>query len=169
MNYLLQVCTHVHTLTVAPSGTPKWLTVRCSLPTSVWLSWGTVPKDQQNGVITGYSIQLEGPDTTRSIQIATTVSDETSSDETSSDETSSLCSLFSGDDLLFSTVTEEEVSDLKPSTEYSFSVSAETVAGSGPAISVSFVTPQEGEASTHITHVVCGGMFSVCLLSKEHT
>ena len=68
----------------------------------------------------------------------------------------------------FYTYTYEEVSDLKPSTEYSFSVSAETVAGSGPAISVSFVTPQEGEASMHIMHVVCGGMFSVCLFSKEH-
>ena len=43
--------------------------------------------------------------------------------------------------------TSEEVSDLRPSTEYSFSVSAMTVAGSGPAISVSFVTPQEGETS----------------------
>ena len=110
-----------------------------------------MPKNQQNGEITGYSIQLEGPDTTRSIQIATTVSD----------EMSSLCSFISEDDLLFSTVTEEEVSDLKPSTEYSFSVSAVTEAGSGPAISVSFITPQEGEASTHITHVVCGEMFSV--------
>ena len=41
----------------------------------------------------------------------------------------------------------KEVSNLKPSTEYTFSVSAETVAGSGPAISVAFVTPQEGEAT----------------------
>ena len=41
----------------------------------------------------------------------------------------------------------EEVSGLRPSTEYTFSVSAKTVAGSGPAISVSFVTPQKGEAS----------------------
>jgi hypothetical protein len=43
--------------------------------------------------------------------------------------------------------TSEEVCDLRPSTEYTFNVSAVTVAGSGPAISVSFVTPQEGEAS----------------------
>jgi hypothetical protein len=40
----------------------------------------------------------------------------------------------------------EEVSDLRPTTEYTFHVSAKTVAGSGPAISVSFVTPQEGKA-----------------------
>jgi hypothetical protein len=56
----------------------------------------------------------------------------------------------------------EEVCDLRPSTEYTFSVSAVTVAGSGPAISVSFITPQEGEASIHITAstlmIWCGGM-----------
>ena len=132
-----QVCTHVHTLTIGPSGSPKWLTVRSSLPTSVQLSWGTVPEDQQNGEITGYSIQVKGPDTTWSVQIAITVYD----------EMSSLSLLSLGDDLLFST--RKEVSDLRPSTLYTFSVSANTVAGSGPAISVSFVTPQEGEPSVY--------------------
>ena len=117
----MHTCTHTHTLTiyVAPSGTPKWLTVGCSLPTSVQLSWGAVPEDQLNGIITGYSIQVEGPDTTQSIQINTTWISHAS----------------------------EEVCDLRPSTEYTFSVSAKTVAGSGPAISVSFITPQGGEAS----------------------
>ena len=86
-----------------------------------------MPKDEQNGKITGYSIQLEGPDTTQSIYTT-----------------------LSKDMLLFSYVS-EEVCDLRPSTEYSFSVSAVTVAGSGPAISVSFVTPQEGRHnSMHI-------------------
>ena len=110
---------YVHTLTVAPCGTPKWLTVRCSLPTSVWISWGAVPKDQRNGKITGYSMHVEGPDFTLNFTII--------------------------EDNYFYMY--KEVSDLRPSTEYSFSVSAMTVAGSGPAISVSFVTPQEGEAS----------------------
>jgi hypothetical protein len=76
-----------------------------------------VPKDQQNEIITGYSVQVEGPDTTRSIPITRE----------------------------YTTV--KKVSDLRPSAEYSFSVSAMTVAGSGPAIGVSFITPQEGEAS----------------------
>ena len=139
------VTTHVHAFTqahtsilytrthiiIAPSGTPEWLTVRGNHPTSVQLSWGAVPEDQENGKITSYSIQVGGPDTT--ISIPTTGG----------------------------YVTSKEVSDLRPSTEYTFSVSAVTVAGSGPAISVSFITPQEGEASTHITHVVCGEMFSV--------
>ena len=110
-------CIHTHTI-IAPSGTPKWLTVRCSHPISVQLSWGAVPEDQQNGRITGFSIQVEGSDTTRTIK------------------TIKYCNYM-------------EVCDLRPSTEYSFSVSAKTVAGSGPAISVSFVTPQEGDASLH--------------------
>ncbi|MCG8624174.1 MAG: fibronectin type III domain-containing protein [Proteobacteria bacterium] len=78
-----------------------------------------MPKDQWNGKITGYSIQVEGPDTTRNIPIT-------------------------GEYATF-----KELFDLKPSTEYSFSVSAETVAGIGPAINVSFIIPQEGEASMH--------------------
>ena len=103
------------------------MTVRGSLSTSVQLSWGAVPKDQQNGEITGYGIQVEGPDNTRR---TTTVSGR-------------MHRLHSV------AYTSEEVSDLRPSTEYTFSVSAVTVAGSGPAISVSFVTPQEGETSLH--------------------
>ena len=91
-----------------------------------------MPKDQQNGEITGYSIQVEGPGTTRNIQTATTVSD--------------WIRIRKSHSLMEDAYTSEEVSDLKPSTEYTFSVSAVTVAGSGPAISVSFVTPQEGEA-----------------------
>ena len=104
---------------IVPSGTPEWLTVRGSLPTSVRLSWGAVPKDQRNGEITGYSIQIEGPNTT------------------------------TGGYFTLDAYSSEEVSDLRPSTEYTFSVSAMTEGGSGPAISVSFITPQEGEASMH--------------------
>ena len=96
-----------------------------------------MPEDQRNGEITGYSILVKGPDTTQNIQITTTVSD----------WMPHICRPHS---LMGDAYTSEEVCDLRPSTEYSFSVSANTVAGSGPAISVSFVTPQEGEASVHI-------------------
>ena len=58
--------------------------------------------------------------------------------------------------------TSEEVSDLKPSTEYSFSVSAKTVAGSGPAISVSFVTPQKCEASIHTWSIAIASTLMEC-------
>ena len=121
---------------IAPSGSPEWLAVRCNHPTSVQLFWGAVPEDQQNGVITGYSIQVEGPGTTENIRIATTVSGR-------------MPSIRRPQSLMEDVYTSEEVSDLRPSTEYTFSVSAVTKAGSGPAISVSFITPQEGEASMH--------------------
>ena len=87
-------------------------------------------------------MQVEGPDTTRNIQIATTVSDRTR--------------ILRPHFLMEDAYTSEEVCDLRPSTEYTFSVCAVTVAGSGPAISVSFVTPQEGEAS------LCTSMFKQC-------
>ena len=93
------------------------------------LSWGAVPEDEQNGEITGYSIQVEGPDTTQNIQIATTVSGR-------------VLPMHRPRPIMAAT---KEVYHLMPSTEYSFSVSAMTVEGSGPAISVSFVTPQEGK------------------------
>jgi hypothetical protein len=130
-------CIHVHTHTTAPSASPIWLTVRSNHPTSVQLSWGAVPRDQQNGEITGYSVQVEGPGATRDIQIATAVSGR-------------MPPIRRPHSLMENAYTSEEVSDLRPSTEYSFSVSAKTEVGSGPAISVSFVTPQEGEASIHV-------------------
>ena len=109
----------------------------------MWLSWGAVPKDQQNGVITGYSILIEGPGTTRNIQIATTISDW-------------MLPIHRPHFVMEDAYTSKEISDLRPSTEYSFSVSAKTVAGSGPAISVSFITPQEGKASMNTS------MFKQC-------
>ena len=122
----LIACTHMYCIhnIIAPSGSPEWLTVRCGHPTSVQLSWGTVPKDQQNGEITGYSMQVKGPDTTRNMP-----------------------PIYRSHSLMEDAYTSTEVCDLKPCTEYTFNVSAKTAAGSGPAISVSFVTPQEGEAS----------------------
>ena len=128
----------MHTNTTAPSGTPKWLTVGCSLPTSVQLSWGAVPEDQRNGIITGYSIQIEGPDSTRNIQTTTTVAGRMPPIH---GRYIHFCN-----PLMKDAYTSEKVSDLRPSTEYTFSVSAKIVAGSGLAISVSFITPQEGEA-----------------------
>ena len=41
--------------------------------------------------------------------------------------------------------TSYEVSDLRPSTTYTFSVSAMTEAGAGPPIIISSTTPQGGE------------------------
>jgi hypothetical protein len=90
-----------------------------------------MPEDQRNGFITGYRIQIRGPDTKRSISTTEGY------------------------------ITFKDVTNLMPSTEYSFSVSAKTVAGSGPAISVSFITPKEGKASMHNITQIITSMFNV--------
>ena len=56
-----------HTSTV-PSGTPGELLVSHSLPTPVQLPWTPVPEDtEQNDTITGYTVQLDGPDSTQEV------------------------------------------------------------------------------------------------------
>ena len=74
-----------------------------------------MPKDQQNGIITGYTVQFTGPDFTREISItdATTIS--------------------------------TEVSGLKRGTSYYFSVCAMTVAGAGPPARTLSITPHGGK------------------------
>ena len=112
-----------HTATV-PSGTPGELLVSHSLPTSAQLSWTPVPEDKQNDTITGYTIQVEGPDSTQEIPVM--------------DGNATSC----------------EVSDLKPYTTYTFSVSAVTEAGAGPPISISSTTPQGGKVLyIHVYHI----------------
>ena len=72
-----------------------------------------MPKDQQNGIITGYTVQVTGPDFIREISI---------------------------------TDASTEVSGLRPNTSYNFSVSAMTVAGTGPPAKRFFTTPEGGKA-----------------------
>ena len=72
-----------------------------------------MPKDQQNGIITGYTVQVTGPNFIREISIT--------------DATT-------------------EVSGLRPNTSYNFSVSAMTVAGTGPPTKSFFTTPEGGKA-----------------------
>ena len=98
-----------------PSGTPGELLVSHSLLTSGQLSWTPVPEDKQNGTITGYTVQVVGPGSTQEIPV------------------------------MGGNATSCEVSDLRPYTTYTFSVSAMTEAGTGPPIIVSSTTPQGGE------------------------
>ena len=72
-----------------------------------------MPKDQQNGIITGYTVQVTGPDFVREILI---------------------------------TDISTEVSGLRPNTSYNFSISAMTVAGTGPPTKSFFTTPEGGKA-----------------------
>ena len=100
---------------LVPSGTPGELLVSHSLPTSAQLSWTPVPEDKQNDTITGYTVQVEGPDSTQEIPV------------------------------MDGNATSYEVSKLRPYTTYTFSVSAITEAGAGPPIIVSSTTPQGGK------------------------
>ena len=96
---------------------PGELFVSHSLPSSAQISWTPVPKDKQNDVIIGYTIQVVGPDSTEKREIP----------------------------VIDGNATSYEVSNLRPYTKYTFSVRAMTEAGTGSAISVSSVTPQGGE------------------------
>ena len=73
-----------------------------------------MPKDKQNDIIIGYTVQVVGPDSTEKRKMD-------------------------------GNATSYEMSNLRPYTKYTFSVSAMTEAGTGPAISVSSTTPQGGE------------------------
>ena len=108
-----------HTPTV-PSGTPGELLVSHSLPTSAQLSWTPVPEDKQNNTITGYTVQVEGPDYTQETPV------------------------------MDGNATSYEVSDLRPNTTYTFGVSAMTSAGTGPPISIYSTTPQGGKICTYM-------------------
>ena len=103
---------HIHLY--SGCGIPSELKVSHSLPTSVQLSWTPVPEDKQNDTITGYTVQVEGPDSTQEIPV------------------------------MDGNATSYKVSDLRPYTTYTFSVSAMTEAGAGPPISIPSTTPQGG-------------------------
>ena len=102
---------------IAPTGTPGELFVSHSLPTSAQLSWTPVPKDKQNDIITSYIVLVMGPHSIDKREIP----------------------------VMDGNATSYEVSDLRPFTKYTFSVSAMTKAGTGPAISVSSTTPRGGK------------------------
>ena len=109
---------YTHTCTdPAPSVSPDGLNVSHSLPTKAELSWCLLPVEKQNGVITGYKIQVVGPDSSREFPIQ------------GADATSVI------------------LSGLRPFTSYTFNVSAMTKAGTGPAATISSKTPEGGEIS----------------------
>ena len=103
----------------APSDSPGELKVNHRLPTIAKLSWTPVPKDKQNGVITGYTVYVVGADSTSRREIP----------------------IEKGD------ATTVEISNLTPFTSYNFSISAKTRAGSGPVTTVSSRTPEDGEVA----------------------
>jgi hypothetical protein len=100
------------------SGAPGELKVSHSLPTSAQLSWTPVPEDRQNDTITGYSVRVVEP-----------------------------CSIEK-QKAMDGNATSYEVSDLRPYTTYTFSVSAITKIGTGLTKKISSTTPEGGEVFT---------------------
>ena len=103
----------------APSGSPGELNIKHSLPTTAELSWTPVPKVKQNGVITGYTVQVVGADSFSNLKQEIPV--------------------YKAD------ATSVEISNLTPFTSYNFTISAKTKAGSGPVATISSRTPEAGE------------------------
>ena len=115
MCFILDIIhSHAHNSDPAPI-VPDGLNITHSLPTKAELSWISVPIEKRSGVITGYKIQVVGPDSPREITV------------------------------LNADTTTVAVSNLRPFTSYTFNVSAMTKAGTGPAASVSSKTPEAGE------------------------
>ena len=100
---------------LAPSGCPGCLTVKHRSPTIAKLSWTPVPEEELNGVISGYTVQVVGPDH------STVHYKKVSIDATSI-----------------------EIPDLNPFTWYIFEVSVKTNVGSGQAASKQSRTPEGG-------------------------
>ena len=109
---------HIHVRTEpAPSGSPGGLSVRHKLPTTAELHWSPIAVEKQNGVITGYTVKVVGPDSPREIPVQ------------------GACT------------TSVEIPGLRPFTSYSFNISAMTKVGIGPASTVSSKTLEGGEIS----------------------
>ena len=111
---------HMRTVPDAPGE----LKVSHGLPTSAQLSWTPVPEDKQNGTITGYSVEVVGPYFYSFSSVKTNWVE---------------FPVMDGNATTF------EVSDLKPYTTFSFSVSAKTEMGKGLARTITFTTPEVGE------------------------
>ena len=92
---------------------------------SVEVSWTPIPVIEQNGYITGYTVQVMGTDST-----------------------------LIRETLVDKDATSVEITDLTPFSLYHFSVCAKTKEGSGPLASTSSKTPEAGEFSTQCARIV---------------
>ena len=99
----------------APSVAPSEVNVSHRLPTTAEVSWSPLPKNEQNGVIIGYTVIVIKDDSQSEppLQLDTATNSTT-------------------------------ISNLKPFTSYTFKISAMTKAGSGPAATISSTTPEAG-------------------------
>ena len=91
------------------------LSIKHGLPTTAEISWKSLPEGEESMVVTGYTVQVVGPDSIRDIPVPD------------------------------ASTTSITVSELKPSTSYIFNVGAMTKDGNGPIATITSTTPEEGE------------------------
>ena len=96
------------------------LNITHELPTSADISWKTLPEGEQSTIITGYSVQVVGAGSTREISVSD------------------------------ARATSVVVSKLRPSTSYTFYVSAMTNTGNGPIATITSTTPEQGEPAKYM-------------------
>ena len=95
------------------------LTVNHKLPTTAALSWA--PPPECGSEVTGYSVEVVGPNSTQKQEISIPGAD----------------------------VNSVEVTKLTPSTTYTFKVHATSRAGTGPVAIISSTTPSDSESTSY--------------------
>ena len=93
------------------------LSVKYGIPASAEICWNPLPEGEQSAIITGYTVQVVGAGLTRDISVSD------------------------------AKATSIVVSKLRPSTSYTFSVSAVTKPGNGPIATITSTTPEKGESA----------------------
>ena len=91
------------------------ISIKYRLPSSAEISWKLLSRQAQKIDVTGYAVQVVGPDSQRDISVTD------------------------------ASATSVKISQLKPYTSYTFHVSAVTELGNGPVATVRLTTPKEGK------------------------
>ena len=103
-------------------GPHRGLTISHDLPTTVQLSWMPLSGDEEKTIITGYTVLVEGAESTQQVSVQ---------------------------DANASSI---EVSGLKPFTAYTYRISARSSLGTGPVATISSTTPEGGETQCIHVH-----------------
>ena len=97
------------------------LSIKHGLPTIAEISWKPLPEGEESSLVTGYKVQVVGPDPIRDIPVPD------------------------------ANTTSITVSELRPSTSYIFKISAMIKDGNGPSATITSTTPEEGEPADIIS------------------
>ena len=96
------------------------LSIKHGLPTTAEISWKPLPEGEESSLVTGYKVQVVGPDSIRDIPVPD------------------------------ANITSITVSELRPSTSYISHVCAMTKDGNGPIATITSTTPKGEPCSSAI-------------------